>query len=114
MFRLAGHLGKSVRWIEQNISSSELTEWIAYDEYIEPFGGRLLDEQRSVLSMQNYQGEGKRVLKDFNLYDYSMETPKQKEQEQLRVAKMQAEAQAAALKDFFKSKVSQQNTHNQS
>lgn len=114
MFRLAGHLGKSVRWIEKNISSSELTEWIAFYEYIEPFGGRLLDEQRSVLSKQNYQGDDKPTLKDFNLYDYSMQTPEQKEQERLRVAKVQAEAQAAALKDFFKSKVSQQNTHNQS
>ena len=66
-----------------------------------------MDEQRSVLSMQNYQGEDKRELKDFNLYDYSMQTPEQKEQERLRVAKMQSEVQATALKDFFKSKVSQ-------
>ena len=104
MFRLAGHLGKSVRWIEQNISSSELTEWIAYYEYIEPFGGRLLDEQRSVLSRQNYQGDDKPTLKDFNLYDYSMQTPKQKEEEQSRIAKLKAEAQAADLKAFFKAK----------
>ena len=105
MFRLAGHLGKSVRWIEQNISSSELTEWLAYYEYIEPFGGRLLDEQRSYLSMQNYQGDGKPALKDFNLYDYSMQTPEQKEQALLSAAKLKAEAQAAELKVFFMTKV---------
>lgn len=105
MFRLAGHLGKSVRWIEKNISSSELTEWIAYYEYIEPFGGRLLDEQRSVLSMQNYQGKDKPELKDFYLYDYSMQTPEQKERERARIAQMKAEAQAADLKAFFMTKV---------
>ena len=105
MFRLAGHLGKSVRWIEKNISSSELTEWIAFYEYIEPFGGRLLDEQRSVLSMQNYQGEGSPELKDFYLYDYSMQTPEQKEQERLRVAQIKAAEQAADLKAFFITKV---------
>ena len=94
-----------MRWVEENLSSSELTEWLAFYEYIEPFGGRLLDEQRSYLSMQNYQGDGKPVLKDFNLYDYSMQTPEEKEQAQLSAAKLKAEAQAAELKAFFMTKV---------
>ena len=40
MFRLAGHLGKTVRWLEENLSSSELTEWLALSR-IEPIGERV-------------------------------------------------------------------------
>ena len=106
MFRLAGHLSKSVRWIEDNISSSELIEWLAFYEYIEPFGGRLIDEQRSVLSYQEAQDKDK-DLKDFYLYDYSMKTPKQKQAEAEALAKLKADENARALRDFFKSKVRQ-------
>jgi len=35
MFRLAGHLHKSVEEIEQ-LSSAELSEWMAFDMYHEP------------------------------------------------------------------------------
>lgn len=38
LFRLAGHLGKTVRWICEHMDSRELTEWIVYDRYYEPFG----------------------------------------------------------------------------
>ena len=105
MFRLAGHLGKSVEWIEENISSLELMEWLAFYEYIEPFGGRLIDEQRSVLSIQNYQGDEKPVLKDFFLYDYSMKTTEQKVKEARDLAKAKADLNSKSLKDFFASKV---------
>lgn len=96
-------------WIEDNISAYELIEWLAYYEYIEPFGGRLLDEQRSVLSLQNYQGECKPTIKDFQLYDYSMQTPEQKEQERLSIAKLKERAQADELLGFFKSKAVKNN-----
>lgn len=35
MFRLAGHLHKSIEEIEQ-LSSTEITEWMAFDMYHEP------------------------------------------------------------------------------
>lgn len=104
MFRLAGHLSKSVEWIENNISSKELIEWLAFYEYIEPFGGRLVDEQRSALSIQNYQGENKPTLKDFFLYSYDMRTPEQIHKEAVELAKAKAEANSKSLKDFFKRK----------
>lgn len=99
-------------WIDDNITSKELTEWQAFYEYVEPFGGKFFDIQFATLRKQNYGGEEKPELKEFMLFDYSMQTPEQKEQQRIQVAKQQAQAQAAALKDFLKSKVNQQNNHN--
>lgn len=87
------------------MSAKEFTEWQAFYLYVEPFGGKFLDMQFASLRMQNYGGTEKPGLDDFMLYDYSMLTPEQKEQEALIIAKLKAETQAAALKDFFLSKV---------
>jgi hypothetical protein len=38
LFRLAGHLGMTVREIETRMDSRELSEWIALDRYYEPLG----------------------------------------------------------------------------
>lgn len=96
------------------MSAKEFTEWQALYLYVEPFGGKFLDMQFASLRLQNYGGEdrSKRSLEDFMLYDYSMMTPEQKEQEALSIVKLRSEAQAAALKDFFLSKVHKQNNHN--
>lgn len=40
LFRLAGHLGKTVRQICEEMDSRELTEWIIYDRYFEPLGNQ--------------------------------------------------------------------------
>lgn len=37
MMALAGHLGKSLRWVEKNIDSVELSKWIALLA-VEPWG----------------------------------------------------------------------------
>lgn len=89
------------------MSARELTEWQAFYLYVEPFGGKFLDIQFATLRKQNYGGTEKLELEDFMLFDYSMLTPEQKEQERLSIAKLKSETQAAALKEFFKSKVSQ-------
>lgn len=96
------------------MTSKELTEWLAFYEYVEPFGGKFLDMQFASLRMQNYGGKERLELEDFMLYDYNMQTPAQKEQIRAQDAQQKAEAQAAALKDFFRSKVKKQNNHNQS
>lgn len=105
MFRLAGHLGKSVDWIEKNISSKELTEWQAYYNYIEPFGNKFVDSQFSSLRLQNYNGDEKRSIEDFYLYNYNLKTPEQIEKEELELAEKQAKIQADNLKAFFRGKV---------
>ena len=94
------------------MSARELTEWQAFYLYVEPFGGKFLDIQFATLRKQNYGGAEKLELEDFMLFDYSLQTAEQKEQQRIQDAKQQAQAQAAALKDFFKSKVNQQNNHN--
>ena len=94
------------------MSARELTEWQAFYLYVEPFGGKFLDMQFATLRKQNYGGSEKLELEDFMLFDYSLQTAEQKEQQRIQAAKQQAQAQAAALKDFFASKVNQQNNHN--
>lgn len=110
MFRLAGHLSKSVAWIEENISSKELIEWLAYYEYIEPFGGRLIEEQRAYLSLYNYGDDNRPSIKDLCLYDYDMRTPEQKYKEELEIAEAKAKAKAETMKRFFKKKTAKNNT----
>lgn len=94
------------------MSARELTEWQAFYLYVEPFGGKFFDIQFATLRKQNYGGSEKLELEDFMLFDYSLQTAEQKEQQRIQDAKQQAQAQAAALKDFLKSKVNQQNNHN--
>ena len=94
------------------MSARELTEWQAFYLYVEPFGGKFLDMQFAAMRKQNYGGTEKLGLDDFMLFDYSMLTPEQKEQERIRDAELKALAQAAALRDFFASKVKQPNNHN--
>lgn len=95
------------------MSARELTEWQAFYLYVEPFGGKFLDMQFATLRKQNYGGSEKLELEDFMLFDYSLQTTEQKEQERIRDAELKALAQASALRDFFASKVEQQNNHNQ-
>lgn len=87
------------------MTSKELTEWQAFYEYVEPFGGKFFDLQFATLRKQNYGGEEKLNVEEFILFDYSMLTPEQKEQEQRAIAEQQAQAQADALKAFFQSKI---------
>ena len=94
------------------MSARELTEWQAFYLYVEPFGGKFLDIQFATLRKQNYGGTEKTELEDFMLFDYSLQTAEQKEQEKIRDAELKALAQASALRDFFASKVKQQNNHN--
>ncbi|MFK3915769.1 hypothetical protein [Psychrobacter sp. NPDC078501] len=94
------------------MTARELTEWQAFYLYVEPFGGKFLDMQFASLRQQNYTGKEKKGLDDFMLYDYSLLTAEQKEQERLSTAKLKAQAQAAELRGFFASKVNDQKTAN--
>ena len=94
------------------MSARELTEWQAFYLYVEPFGWKFLDIQFATLRKQNYGGEEQLSVNDFMLFDYSLQTAEQKEQEKIRDAELKALAQASALRDFFASKVKQQNNHN--
>lgn len=49
-FRLAGHLGYTVRELLGRIDSRELTEWMAYERLSGPLGGRRLDHAASLIT----------------------------------------------------------------
>lgn len=66
-FRLAKELGKSVRQAQQEISSSEFTEWQAYYQ-MEPFGEAVADLRHGVATALqanvHYGSESKRFQAD--------------------------------------------------
>ncbi len=96
------------------MSARELTEWQAFNLYVEPFGGELLDIHFASLRHQNYAGKEKKFIKDFMLYDHRLLTPAQKEQETQRDNRLQTQTQVAALRDFLASKVNEQKTASKS
>ena len=91
------------------MSAHEFVEWQAFYNYVEPFGGKFLDLQFASLRMQNYGGTEQLTLEDFMLYDYSMQTPEQREREQVEIARLTAATQARELKAFFLARVAEQN-----
>lgn len=90
------------------MTARELTEWQAFNLYVEPFGGELLDMHFASLRMQNYAGKDKKTIKDFMLYDHRLLTPEQKEQERQREKRLQENKRVSALRDFLASKVNEQ------
>ncbi len=48
-FRLAMHLGMSVKQAQASIDSREFSEWLAYDE-VEPFGERRADLRSGIIA----------------------------------------------------------------
>lgn len=84
MFKLAGHLGWSVRQIETQMTAKELDEWIAYDR-LDPIGGYRADLQTAHLLYAKFGSEGKRVA-DFLPIDPNPMTDEEREhQEKLRI-----------------------------
>lgn len=83
------------------MTAKELTEWQAFYQYVEPFGGKFWDMQFASLRLQNYRGKERLGIDDMLLYDYNMQTDEQKQVERLKKAKNQA----AALYDFLATKV---------
>lgn len=49
-FRLAGHLGCTVRELLARIDSRELTEWMAYERLAGPLGGRRIDHAAALVT----------------------------------------------------------------
>lgn len=79
MFKLAGHLGWSVRQIETQMTAKELDEWIAYDK-LDPIGGFRADLQTAHLLYAKFGGEGK-SLADFLPIDPNPMTDEERERQ---------------------------------
>lgn len=84
MFKLAGHLGWSVRQIETQMSAKELDEWIAYDR-LDPIGGFRADLQTAHLLYATY-GEGK-TLADFLPVDPNPMTDEERQRQAIEKQK---------------------------
>lgn len=49
-FRLAGHLGYTVRELLERIDSRELSEWVAYERIAGPLGARRIDHAAALIA----------------------------------------------------------------
>lgn len=77
MFKLAGHLGKTVSELEQTLTVSELNEWRAYD-VIDPIGGYRTDLGFALLARMQSGDESKSV-QDFLIIDPHPMTDEERE-----------------------------------
>lgn len=75
LFKLAGHLGKTVAELSETLSITEFNEWLAYDR-VDPIGGYRGDLQAAVIARSMAGGD----LKDHIVIDPSPMTDEQKEQ----------------------------------
>lgn len=65
-FRLAGHLGMTVRELLARTGSRELTEWMAYERITGPLDGRRGDIQAALIAStiaNSQRAKGKRAAK---------------------------------------------------
>lgn len=103
LFRLAGHLGKSVRQLLASMDSAELTEWQAYYS-IEPFGPNQEDLRSGTIaavtfnSVPRKEGTPAAQAADFfhSLRPPPSPPPDQTEAEQLEALNLLAKAMAAS------------------
>ena len=77
MFKLAGHLGKTVAELSATLSITEFNEWIAFDR-VDPIGGYRGDLQAAIVARAMAGGE----IKDHILVDPFPMTEEQKEQQE--------------------------------
>lgn len=93
MFKLAGHLGKTVAELSDTLSISELKEWQVFDR-LDPIGGHRGDLQAAMIAlMQSSNPDAK--LTDFLVVDPNPMTDEQREvyEEQMLMIELQQSAQ---------------------
>ncbi|TWV81511.1 phage tail protein [Moraxella sp. VT-16-12] len=94
MFKLAGHLGKTVSELERTLTISELAEWRAYDE-IDPIGGYRMDLGFALLAYLQ-AGDTDKSLADFLVIDPNPMTDDERQvwEDEQHAIKARAEVQA--------------------
>ena len=91
LFKLAGHLGMTVRQISDEMSAEELMEWLAFDQ-LDPIGGQRQDLNFATLMLHQFGQEGETV-RDWMVVDPYPMTDNQREQ--YEAAKQKAELDAS-------------------
>lgn len=77
MFKLAGHLGKTVGELEQTLTMSELNEWRVYD-VIDPIGSYRTDLGFALLAYMQ-AGDKDKSVQDFLIIDPNPMTDDERE-----------------------------------
>ena len=91
LFKLAGHLGMTVRQISDEMSADELMEWLAFDQ-LDPIGGQRQDLNFATLMLHRFGKEGETV-RDWMVVDPCPMNDYQREQ--YEIAKQKAELDAS-------------------
>lgn len=99
MFKLAGHLGKTVGELEQTLIMSELAEWRAYDE-IDPIGGYRMDLGFALLAYLQ-AGDKDKSVQDFLIIDPNPMTNDEREKWEQEQWKSEARAEVQTMIAMF-------------
>ena len=91
LFKLAGHLGMTVRQVSEEMSADELMEWQAYDR-LDPIGSYRTDINFARLMLHQFGQEGDTAYDWMAIDPYPM-TDNQREQ--YEAAKQKAELDAS-------------------
>ena len=95
-FRLAAHLGCTVRELLARLGSDELTEWLAFDQ-IEPFGRTA--HQLAMLARMKLKPDADVILED--LIPYYMKPPPPPPKEPTQAERVNL---SKRMSDFFRRK----------
>ncbi|MFB6347889.1 phage tail protein [Moraxella sp. ZJ142] len=96
MFKLAGHLGKTVGELESSLSIAEFAEWQAFDQ-LDPIGGFRGDLQAAIVAAS--MGGGK--LSDYLVIDPNPMTDEMREEYEYRQRLQQLTDEQNALIQVF-------------
>ncbi|ELA08733.1 hypothetical protein MOMA_09246 [Moraxella macacae 0408225] len=88
MFKLAGHLGKTVSELERTLSVHEFAEWQAYDR-LDPFGGYRGDIQSALVAHAIAGGK----LSDYIIIDPNPMTDDERKAHELEQQKAELQRQ---------------------
>lgn len=99
MFKLAGHLGKTVGELERTLTVAEFAEWVAYDE-LDPIGGYRTDLGFALLAYLQ-AGDKDKSVQDFLIIDPNPMTDEERDQYELEHAKAEARTEVAAMIAMF-------------
>lgn len=102
MFKLAGHLGKTVGELECTLTVSELAQWRAYDE-LDPIGGYRTDLGFALLAYLQ-AGDKDKSVQDFLIIDPNPMTDEERERAEALKAEAEARAEMLAMMAMFNAK----------
>ncbi len=96
---MAAHLGKTIRELNELITTDELIEWQAFDQ-LDPIGGYRSDLQAAMIAMCTAKSKDT-TLSDFLVVDPNPMTDKQREQHEIQQQHAKLEQSTARMAAMF-------------